>query len=47
MVEILGIFIDRCPKGRPRKRRSQTIEKTGCVLIFIMTGMYTIGETPR
>ena len=34
MVEALGItIIDRCPKGRPRKRGSQTIEKTGCVLI--------------
>ena len=22
MVEVLGIIIDRCPKGRPRKRES-------------------------
>jgi len=26
MVEILGIFIDRRPKGRPCKRENNTIE---------------------
>jgi len=35
VVETLGIIIDRCPKGRPRKRESQTIEKIGCVVILI------------
>jgi len=33
MVEALGIIIDRRPKGRPRKKESQTIEKIGCVSI--------------
>jgi len=33
-VEALGIIIDRRPKGRPRKRKSQTIEKIGCVPIY-------------
>ncbi len=27
MVEALGIIIDRCPKGKPRKLESQTIVK--------------------
>ncbi|MBU4350357.1 hypothetical protein KJ830_09890 [bacterium] len=27
MVEALGIIIDRCPKGRTRKRENCTIEK--------------------
>ncbi|MHC2995414.1 MAG: hypothetical protein IBV53_07945 [Candidatus Atribacteria bacterium] len=27
MVGVLGIIIDRRPKGRPRKRESQSIEK--------------------
>jgi hypothetical protein len=35
MVEALGIIIDRCPKGRPRKKESQTIEKIGCVVLII------------
>ena len=31
MVETLGITIDRCHKGRARKRKSQTIGKIrGC-----------------
>ena len=34
MVEVLGIIIDRHPKGRPRKMESQTIEKIGCVVPF-------------
>ena len=29
MVEALGIIVDRRPKGRPRKRESETIEKIG------------------
>jgi hypothetical protein len=29
MVEALGIFINRRPKGRPRKMGNQTIEKIG------------------
>jgi len=33
MVETLGIILDRCPKGRPCKMESQTIEKIGCVHI--------------
>jgi hypothetical protein len=32
MVEALGIIIDRRPKGRPRRRESQTIEKIGYVV---------------
>jgi len=27
--------------------KSQTMDKIGCVLIFIMTGMYTIDGIPR
>ena len=27
MIETLGITIDRCPKGRPRKMESKTVEK--------------------
>ena len=38
MVDALDIIIDRRPKRRLRKMESQTIEKPGCVLIFIMTG---------
>jgi len=34
MVETLGVIIDSCPKGRPPKMESQTIEKIGCVLIL-------------
>ena len=33
MVEALDIIIDRRPKGRLRKKESQTIEKLGCVSI--------------
>jgi len=33
MFEALGIIIDRCPKGRPRKMESQIIEKIGCVVL--------------
>jgi hypothetical protein len=31
MVEALGIIVDRHPKGRPRKRKKQTIGKITCV----------------
>ncbi|MHA1232832.1 MAG: hypothetical protein ACTSPQ_19565, partial [Candidatus Helarchaeota archaeon] len=34
MVEALSIIIDRCPKGRPRKKESYTIGKIGFVHIF-------------
>jgi len=34
MVEALGVIIDRCPKGRPRKMERQTIDKIGCVVPF-------------
>jgi hypothetical protein len=34
VVEALGIIIDRCPKGRPRKIYSQIIEKIGYVPIL-------------
>ena len=34
MVEVLGIIIDIHPKGRPRKRESQTIEKIGYIYLF-------------
>jgi len=36
MVEVLGITIDRRPKGRLRKRESYTIEKIGCISILII-----------
>ena len=35
MVEVLGIIIDRRPKGRPRKMESKTIEKIGRALILV------------
>jgi len=35
MVEPLNITIDRCLKGRPRKRENNTIEKIGCVSFLI------------
>jgi hypothetical protein len=35
MVEALGITIDRRSKGRLRKIESQTIEKIGCVTIYL------------
>ena len=34
MVEALGITIDRCPKGRPRKNRKINHRKIGCVSIL-------------
>lgn len=34
MVEVLGIIVDRRPKGKPHKMESQTIEKIGCVASF-------------
>ncbi len=34
MVEALGIIIDRHPRGRLRKRESQTIEKNRMCLYF-------------
>ena len=36
MVEALGITTDRRPKGRPRKRESKTIEKIGCIWLFLI-----------
>ena len=33
MVDALGIAVDRCPKGRPRKRENYTIEKIVCTPI--------------
>jgi hypothetical protein len=35
MVEDLGITIDRRPKERSRKMRSESIKKLGCVNILI------------
>jgi len=44
MFKVLGIIIDRRPKGRPRKMESQTIEKNRAYLfkliIFIRTFDY-------
>ena len=34
IVEALSIIIDRRSKGRPRKMKSQSIEKIGCVVLF-------------
>ena len=32
IVEALGITVNRCPKGRPRKMERLTIEKIECVV---------------
>ena len=36
MVEILGIIIDRCPKGRLHRRENYAIEKISCAPIYII-----------
>jgi hypothetical protein len=36
MVETLGIIIDKRPKGRPRKKESQTIEKNRAYLFKLI-----------
>jgi len=36
IVEALGITIDRRLKGRPRKIKSETIEKIVCIPILII-----------
>jgi len=36
MVEVLGIIIDRRPKGRSHKRENSTIERIGCISILII-----------
>jgi len=44
MIKVLGIIIDRRPKGRPLKKESQTIEKNRAyffrLIIFIRTFDY-------
>ncbi|MEA2086481.1 MAG: hypothetical protein U9O91_00050 [Candidatus Caldatribacteriota bacterium] len=39
MVEVLSITMDRRPKGRPRKKESQTIEKIGCAYFNLKNSM--------
>jgi len=36
IVEVLGITIDRRPKGRLRKMENETIEKIGCVVPILI-----------
>ena len=36
MFKVLGIIIDRHPKGRPRKRENQTIEKNRAYLFKLI-----------
>jgi len=43
MVETLGIIIDRCPKGRPRKMEIQTIEKIGFAWVQVANATLNFG----
>ena len=38
-IEVLGITVDRRPKGRPRKRESKIIKKIGYVPYFNNRGI--------